>query len=79
MLCVYKMQELRCSRSSLGHGSRSDTAVKPDKQETHCDAALDPKGKLQVLATCTLELEQNSELFSDIRGRGGASNACFHL
>ena len=30
-------------------GSRSDTAVKPDKQETHPDAALDPKGKLQVL------------------------------
>ena len=22
--------------------------------------------------------EQNRELFSDIRGRGGASNACFH-
>ena len=23
-------------------------------------------------------VEQNRELFSDIRGRGGASNACFH-
>ena len=23
-------------------------------------------------------MEQNRELFSDIRGRGGASNACFH-
>ena len=23
-------------------------------------------------------LEQSCELFSDIRGRGGASNACFH-
>ena len=24
-------------------------------------------------------VEQSRELFSDIRGRGGASNACFHL
>ena len=23
-------------------------------------------------------VEQSRELFSDIRGRGGASNACFH-
>ena len=23
-------------------------------------------------------VDQNSELFSDIRGRGGASNVCFH-
>ena len=29
--------------------SRPDTVVKPDKQETHPDAALDPKGKSQVL------------------------------
>ena len=29
-----------------------------------------------VLVECSSE--QNRELFSDIRGRGGASNACFH-
>ena len=31
------------------NGSHSDTAVKPDKQETHPDAALDPEGRLKVL------------------------------
>ena len=36
-----------------------------------CDTAK-PRG-LQWLC-----VEQNHELFGDIRGRGGASNACFH-
>ena len=32
-----------------------------------------PKGAERWLC-----VEQSRELFSDIRGRGGASNACFH-
>ena len=35
--------------------------------------ALVPKGAERWLC-----VEQSCELFSDIRGRGGASNACFH-
>ena len=35
-------------------------------------AAVDKKAPEELC------VEQNRELFSDIRGRGGASNACFH-
>ena len=41
-------------------------------------------GQAQVLRSYAkgaerwLCVEQSRELFSDIRGRGGASNACFH-
>ena len=35
--------------------------------------ALVPKGAERWLC-----VEQSRELFSDIRGRGGASNGCFH-